>query len=226
MLYFLTAFAVAFGYLYYRKKSKKLSTTSEVNNLEGIPNRLESAIEESTLDILNCDIYMHYSQYGLTEKRGDPEWENQEFHFWLAREKFERKSLPKQFQSFDQRIFFISSDRNDISIVKREVPPEFGMEGGATKYTFVRGKGMLKIRQLARDGVIRYLRPERLDLSNLNILQDKDNYFFLLNHCDLRFIENRFYLDGESLSISEAFKNGYLMIVTSAIYEPKFGESA
>ncbi len=75
---------------------------NDEKSIEGFTGRfspeLRKKIEESTLQIMTHDLYMHYHTDDIVEDASNPEWQNQALFFWKNNEAFEKKSLPPNFE--------------------------------------------------------------------------------------------------------------------------------
>ncbi|MCJ8326259.1 MAG: hypothetical protein MJK08_04070 [Campylobacterales bacterium] len=179
---------------------------------EGVrPNTLD--IENSTIPIMTHQLYMHYEDNNLTGKIGDPEWENQALYFWCADERFERKSLPPIFKTFNKKYFYIKNANENLSLMSRKATPWFDMEGYGDKFTIMLDDQIIALRELKIDKQIEYVELVALTKDNMEILNDNGSYSFIKNSINLDVSNDSLIYKDQKISISEAFFKNLLVII-------------
>lgn len=174
---------------------------------------LKKKIEESTLQFMTHDLYMHYYTDDIVEDASNPEWQNLALFFWKNNEAFEKKSLPPKFDGLEKKAFILNKLPESVTVSAGKVIPWFGMPGGGTKYFFSRNSKEIKIKELADDGSLSYVEIINLTDSNADVLSNHDNYFFIIDNETIRFENGRFYNNGRLIAFADAVEmDGILLI--------------
>lgn len=173
----------------------------------------KESLEKSTIPLTIDELFMHYWRPNLVCKdKNDPEWENMVVFFWKAEEPFPKKSLPPFFEAF-QKKYFLLNNSDEISHMAGETEPWFGMPGGGEKHVCMIGEEEISIPELHKRGIATYIKQVELTDDNLEILSDRDNYFFLIDARITPYRDGNFYLGGQPISISDAYSIGGIHIV-------------
>ena len=171
-------------------------------------------IDKSTILLRTGQLYMHYWTDNLVcTDRNDPEWQNKVMFFWKAEEPFPKKSLPPEFETFKTRHFLFGGDTSNISLQVGQAMPWFGMPGLGEKHVCEIDGQKVTIPELNELGLVEYIEQVELTTDNLDILTNRDNYFFLIDDRITPFQNGNFYLKGKSISIDLAYSIGGIHIV-------------
>lgn len=174
----------------------------------------KNRIESSIILLRTGQLYMHYWTDNLVcTDRNDQEWQNKVMFFWKAEEPFPKKSLPPIFESFEIKHFLFQGDTSNISLQVGQAMPWFGMPGLGEKHVCEANGEKLTIPELYKMGIVEYIEQVELTDKNLNILTDKENYFFLVDERITPFHNGSFLLQGKPISISLAYSIGGIHIV-------------
>ncbi len=174
----------------------------------------KESIEKSTILLRSGQLYMHYWTDNLKcDDRNDQEWQNKVMFFWKAEEPFPKKSLPAYFQSFDVKHFLFEGDTSGISLKIGQAMPWFGMPGLGEKHVCEINGEKVTIPELNKMGLVQYIEQVNLTNENLNILNEKEEYFFLIDERITPFQNGSFYLKGNPVSISVAYSVGGIHII-------------
>ena len=203
-------FKKLFGIKAKSSEGKKSNVSSEPSSNK---DDLDELIEKSTIQIMTHQLFMHHIQSNLEFKPNDQNWKNQEIYFWNADEKFEKKSLPPEFKSYEEHYFIVNEIPKELQLNSGSVMPWFGMEGNGTKFFFSLKNAEIPLRELAKKRVIQYVEISELSAENAAILKDRENYFWLMNTKVIEYENNSFQHKGKAISISHAFKIGGLQII-------------
>tara|TARA_Y100001978_G_C23572883_1_gene375079 strand:- start:41 stop:742 length:702 start_codon:yes stop_codon:yes gene_type:complete len=171
-------------------------------------------IEKSTILLRTGQLYMHYLTDNLicTDKN-DQEWQNKVMFFWKAEEPFPKKSLPPIFETFKVKHFLFEGDTSDISVQVGQAMPWFGMPGLGEKHVCEMNGEKVTIPELTKLGKVNYIEQINLTNDNLEILTDKENYFFLIDERLTPFKNGNFYLNEKPIPISLAYSVGGIHII-------------
>ena len=171
-------------------------------------------IEKSTILLRTGQLYMHYWTDNLicTDKN-DQEWQNKVMFFWKAEEPFPKKSLPPIFETFKVKHFLFEGDTSDISVQVGQAMPWFGMPGLGEKHVCEMNGEKVTIPELNKLGKVNYIEQINLTNDNLEILTDKENYFFLIDERLTPFKNGNFYLNEKPIPISLAYSVGGIHII-------------
>ena len=171
-------------------------------------------IEKSTILLRTGQLYMHYWTDNLicTDKN-DQEWQNKVMFFWKAEEPFPKKSLPPIFETFKVKHFLFEGDTSDISVQVGQAMPWFGMPGLGEKHVCEMNGEKVTIPELTKLGKVNYIEQINLTNDNLEILTDKENYFFLIDERLTPFKNGNFYLNEKPIPISLAYSVGGIHII-------------
>jgi len=171
-------------------------------------------IEKSTILLRTGQLYMHYWTDNLicTDKN-DQEWQNKVMFFWKAEEPFPKKSLPPIFETFKVKHFLFEGDTSDISVQVGQAIPWFGMPGLGEKHVCEMNGEKVTIPELTKLGKVNYIEQINLTNDNLEILTDKENYFFLIDERLTPFKNGNFYLNEKPIPISLAYSVGGIHII-------------
>ena len=171
-------------------------------------------IDKSTILLRTGQLYMHYWTDNLVcIDRNDPEWQNKVMFFWKTEEPFPRKSLPPVFESFKIRHFLFTGDTSKFSLLVAQAMPWFGMPGLGEKHVCEINGQKITIPELNKLGLVEYVEPVELNSENLDILIDKENYFFLIDEKMTPFQNGNFYLKGNVIPIDVAYSIGGIHII-------------
>ena len=172
------------------------------------------SVDKSTILLRASQLYMHYwTDHLVCEDRNDQEWQNKVMFFWKAEESFPKKSLPPIFETFKVKNFLFVGDTSNISIQVGQAMPWFGMPGLGEKHGCEINSQKMTIPELNKLGFVEYVEPVELTNENLNILTDKENYFFLIDDRITPFQNGSFYLKGKPISIDVAYSIGGIHII-------------
>ncbi|MFD0975397.1 hypothetical protein [Salinimicrobium gaetbulicola] len=171
-------------------------------------------IEKSTILLRTGQLYMHYWTDNLicTDKN-DQEWQNKVMFFWKAEEPFPKKSLPPIFETFKVKHFLFEGDTSNISVQVGQAMPWFGMPGLGEKHVCEINGEKVTIPELNKLGKVNYIEQIDLTNDNLEILTDKENYFFLIDERLTPFKNGNFYLNEKPIPISLAYSVGGIHII-------------
>ena len=176
------------------------------------PNKIDWLINDSILTFLPRDLYMHYSDSNTKKDQYDPSWQNQGVFFWMNDEPFERKSLPEFFESFQKKLFIFHEVPDYIELVSVKAMPWFGMPGNGDKYCLRYDENPITLDEALKLNIIKYVEIIELNFENLSILNDRDNYFFLINP-EVKYENGLFYLKGEKMALAELYQKKKLKII-------------
>lgn len=171
-------------------------------------------IEKSTILLRTGQLYMHYWTDNLicTDKN-DQEWQNKVMFFWKAEEPFPKKSLPPIFETFKVKHFLFEGDTSNISVQVGQAMPWFGMPGLGEKHVCEINGEKVTIPELNKLGKVNYIEQIDLTNDNLEILTDKENFFFLIDERLTPFKNGNFYLNEKLIPISLAYSVGGIHII-------------
>lgn len=184
----------------------------EASPQSGEKNLLE-LIDDSPLQIMDHDLYMHHLNEDLLPIPTDPIWQNQALFFWLWDETFERKSLPPEFNDFPKRYFVFVNPHEGLAIQTSEAIPWFGMEGKGLKHAVHFMGGTIALQELAEKKVIQYVEWIDLTEKNADVLQKRGEYYWWMDPKTTAFKDNSFHFMGEAVSISQAYDREGLYLV-------------
>jgi hypothetical protein len=171
-------------------------------------------IDKSTILLMPTQLYMHYWTENLICKDpDDQEWQNKVMYFWKAEEPFPKKSLPPIFETFKVKNFIFSGDTSNIALQVGQAMPWFGMPGLGEKHLCQINNKKITIPELYELGVIEYVEPVELTSNNLEILTNKEEYYYLIDDRITPFHNGNFYLDGKPIPIYIAYSVGGVHIV-------------
>jgi hypothetical protein len=177
-------------------------------------------IDKSTILLRTGQLYMHYWTDNLfCADRNDPEWQNKVMFFWKAEEPFPKKSLPPEFQNFKIKHFLFSDDTSKIAVQVGQAMPWFGMPGLGEKHVCEVNGGKVTIPELHKLGLVEYVEQVDLTNNNLDILTNKDNFFFLIDERITPFHDGSFYLKDKPIPIDVAYSIGGIHIIKKAKLE-------
>jgi hypothetical protein len=170
-------------------------------------------IDKSTILLRTGQLYMHYWTDNLVcTDRNDPEWQNKVMFFWKAEETFPKKSLPPEFENFKTRHFLFGGNTSNISLQVGQAMPWFGMPGLGEKHVCEMNEQKVTIPELSELGLVEYIEQVELTADNLDILTNREDYFFLINDKITPFQNGNFYLKGKPISIDLAYSVGGIHI--------------
>jgi len=171
-------------------------------------------IDKSTILLRTGQLYMHYWTDNLVcTDRNDPEWQNKVMFFWKAEEPFPKKSLPPEFETFKTRHFLFGGDTSKISLQVGQAMPWFGMPGLGEKHGCEINGQKVTLPELNELGLVEYIEQVELTADNLDILTNREDYFFLIDDKITPFQNGNFYLKGKPISIDLAYSIGGIHIV-------------
>lgn len=178
-------------------------------------NILEEAVNNATLKTLTHPLFMHYYDENLVADPANPAWQNQGIFFWSAKESFERKSLPEEFKKLEERHFIVNDVPEEISFLQGTVMPWFGMPGGGTKYYFSESQNEIPIQNLIQSNALTYVELIELTETNTEILNDRSNYYLLLDGDSMRYdpAGDAFYFNNKKTTLGGAYLLGGIRII-------------
>ena len=180
----------------------------------------KQGIDKSTILLRTGQLYMHYWTDNLfCTNRNDQEWQNKVMFFWKAEEPFPKKSLPPEFQSFKIKQFLFSGDTSKIDFQVGQAMPWFGMPGLGEKHVCEVNGEKVTIPELNKLGLVEYIDLVELTNKNLDILTNKDKYFFLIDERITPFQNGSFYLKDKPIPIEAAYSIGGIHIITETKLE-------
>lgn len=180
----------------------------------------KESINKSTLLLRANQLYMHYWTGNLVnEDPANQEWQNTVMFFWKAEEPFPKKSLPPVFETFETRNFLFAGDTSQISLQVGQVMPWFGMPGLGEKHVCEIDAQKVTIPQLNKLGLVEYVEQVKLTDGNLEVLTNREEYFFLMYSRVVVFKENNFYLKGKIIAIDTAYSIGGIRLMKKATLE-------
>ncbi|KQX11547.1 glycohydrolase toxin TNT-related protein [Flavobacterium sp. Root420] len=177
------------------------------------PNKIDWLINDSILTFLPRDLYMHYSDSNTKKDQYGPSWQNQGVFFWMNDEPFERKSLPEFFESYERKLFIFDKFPDYIELVSAKAIPWFGMPGEGDKYCLRYEENPINIEEALKLNIIKYVEIIDLNFENLSVLNDRDNYFFLINP-EVKFENGLFYLNGKKMALAALYQKKKLKVIT------------
>jgi hypothetical protein len=199
-----------------KKGDKFISTHDNIGYkiLRNLTEKQKSKIESSIILLRTGQLYTHYWTDNLVyTDRNDQEWQNKVMFFWKAEEPFPKKSLPPIFQNFEIKYFLFQGDTSKFSVQVGQAMPWFGMPGLGEKHVCEINGDKVTIPELYKLGFVEYIEKVELTDKNLDILTDKENYFFLIDERITPFYNGNFHLQGKPISISFAYSVGGIHII-------------
>jgi len=183
---------------------------SQSDNMETreLSRALSEKLEKSIIPLWVGQLYMHYYNEATVVNYSNPEWQNQGLYFWTLEEPFPNKSLPFTFEKMEKKIFRISKESPTF---QGTAMPWFGMPGGGLKMGFGDSGAPTPIKEMYQKGYIEYIEIVDLSDENADILSDSENYT-LIGNDNITFQNHFFYLDGKSISLTEAYRKGTVSI--------------
>jgi hypothetical protein len=171
-------------------------------------------IDKSTILLRTGQLYMHYWIDNLAwADRNDPEWQNKVMFFWKAEEPFPKKSLPPEFETFKTKHFLFQGDTSKISLQVGQAIPWFGMPGLGEKHVCEMNGQKVTVPELNKLGLVEYIEQVELTNENLDILTNREDYFFLIDERITPFQNGNFYLKGKPVPIDVAYSIGGIHII-------------
>lgn len=175
------------------------------------------AIQQSTILLQVSQLYMHYWTDNLVcEDPNDQEWQNKVMFYWKAEEPFPKKSLPPEFETFEKKYFLFTGAAANIQQVIGQATPWFGQPGLGTKHWCELNGRKLTIPELNQMGVVTYVKLVTLTEANLEVLKNRDDYFFLVDERITPFQNGDFQLDGIPVPIDIAYSVGGIHLIQKA----------
>ncbi|MDX6180873.1 hypothetical protein SGQ44_01815 [Flavobacterium sp. Fl-77] len=184
----------------------------EENKFE--PNKIDWLINDSILTFMPRELYMHYWDNNTEKNLQDPSWQNQGVYFWNNNEPFERKSLPDFFENFEKKLFVFHEVPDYISLVSAKAIPWFGMPGEGDKFCLRYDDHPITLEEAHKLNIIKYVEIIELNYENLGVLNDRDNYCFLIDPKEVTFENQLFYLNGEKISLAELYQKKKLLVLS------------
>jgi len=180
----------------------------------------KNSIEKSTILLRASQLYMHYWTDNLIcEDPNDQGWQNKVMFFWKAEEPFPKKSLPPEFENFKVKHFLFEGDTSKISVQIGQATPWFGMPGLGEKHVCELNSKKMTIPELNELGIVEYFEQIELTENNLNILTNKEEYFFLIDERITPFQNGSFQLKGKPIPISVAYGIGGIHLIKKSKLE-------
>jgi len=204
-----------FRKLFGKKTETKKTVDNDNSNITGkkFSVELKQRIEQSRLQLMTHELFMHYWTDNLTEETENPEWQNQTVFFWKFKELFEKKSLPPNFKELEKKYFIVNGLPDNINVSSGQVMPWFGMPGGGTKYLFQTSDKQIQINDLAMNNEISYVEVVELSDSNSDILTKLEDYFFLMDTTMINFDRGKFYFEQKQIPFADAVEIGGLELI-------------
>jgi hypothetical protein len=171
-------------------------------------------LQTATIPVMVAPLFMHYLADDLVRNgAGDQNWLNQVVFFWKAEEPFPKKSLPAIFETYKTKHFVFIGTNDDFTISVGRAAPWFGMPGLGDKHFCTINNEKMPIPELQKLGIVQYVEQTELTAENLDILQQKEAYFFIVDERMLTFEHNNFYLEGNIIPIDVAYSIGGIHLV-------------
>ena len=174
----------------------------------------QTKIDKSTILLRASQLYMHYwTDHLVCEDPDDQDWLNKVMFFWKAEEPFPKKSLPPIFETFKVKNFLFTGNTSIISLKGGQVMPWYGMPGlGEKLFCEINGQ-KITIPELNKLGLVDYVDFIELADDNVDILTNREDYFFLIDNRITPFQKGNFYLNGTPIPIYVAYSIGGIHIV-------------
>ena len=177
-------------------------------------------IDKSIILLRTGQLYMHYWTDNLVcADRNDQEWQNKVMFFWKAEEPFPKKSLPREFEVFKVKHFLFQGDTSKISLLVAQAMPWFGMPGLGEKHSCEINGEKVTIPELSKLDLVEYIEHIELTNENLDILTNKEDYFFLIDDRITPFQNGNFYLKENIIPIDIAYSIGGIHIIKKTTLE-------
>lgn len=177
-------------------------------------------IDKSTILLRTGQLYMHYWTDNLVcTDRNDQEWQNKVMYFWKAEEPFPKKSLPREFEAFKVKHFLFQGDTSKISLLVAQAMPWFGMPGLGEKHACEINGQKVTIPELNKLGIVDYVEIVELTEENLDVLTNREQYFFLIDSRITPFSNGNFYLNKKPIPIETAYSIGGIHIIKKTTLE-------
>jgi len=174
------------------------------------------AIQQSTILLQISQLYMHYWTADLVcEDPDDQEWQNKVMFFWKAEEPFPKKSLPPEFETFEKK-YFLFEGVSGVEVLIGKAAPWFGQPGLGDKHVCVIDGRKVTIPELNKKGLVTYVRMVSLNEANLDVLKNREDYFFLVDERITPFQNGNFQLDGIPIPIDVAYSVGGIHLIQKA----------
>lgn len=178
-------------------------------------NKIDWLINDSILTFMPRELFMHYFDGSTVKDLQNPSWQNQGIYFWKEKEPFENKSLPELFEKMERKLFVINEGPDYITMASGKAMPWFGMPGGGDKFFFRYDETTtVTLEEAQKLDIIRYVEIVELNYDNLSILNDRDNYCFIIDPKEVKFENQLFYYDGEKISLAELYQKKKLLILS------------
>ncbi len=185
-----------------------------------LSDKQKNSIEKSTILLRTGQLYMHYWTDNLIcEDPNDQGWQNKVMFFWKAEEPFPKKSLPPEFENFKVKHFLFEGDTSKITLQVGQATPWFGMPGLGEKHVCELNSKKVTIPELNKLGIVEYFEKIELTENNLNILTNKEEYFFLIDERITTFQNGSFQLKGKPIPISAAYEIGGIHLMKKSKLE-------
>ncbi len=178
------------------------------------------SIDKSTILLRASQLYMHYYTDNLVcTDKNDPEWLNKVMFFWKAEEPFPKKSLPPVFETFKIKNFLFVGDVPNVTLQVAQAMPWFGMPGLGDKCVCELNGEQITIPELNKLGVVDYVEPIALTNFNLEVLFNKEEYFWLIDDRMTPFKNGSFHLNDKPIPIDVAYSIGGIHLVKKSTLE-------
>ena len=178
------------------------------------------SIYKSTILLRASQLYMHYYTDNLVcTDKNDPEWLNKVMFFWKAEEPFPKKSLPPVFETFKIKNFLFVGDVPNVTLQVAQAMPWFGMPGLGDKCVCELNGEQITIPELNKLGVVDYVEPIALTNFNLEVLFNKEEYFWLIDDRMTPFKNGSFHLNDKPIPIDVAYSIGGIHLVKKTTLE-------
>ena len=198
----------------FEKEIETTANEAEIVESKFEIDKIDWLINDSILTFLPRELFMHYWDGVTIKDMQDAAWQNQGIYFWKEQETFEKKSLPPHFQDLNSKLFVFNKVPDYISLASGLAMPWFGMPGGGEKLFFRYEGNPITLEEAERLGAIKYVKITDLNFDNLSILNDRDNYQFLVDPNEVTFQNQIFYLNEKEISLAALYQKNKLKIIS------------
>jgi len=180
----------------------------------------KDSIEKSKILLRASQLYMHYWTDNLVcEDPNDQTWQNKVMFFWKAEEPFPKKSLPPEFEAFKVKHFLFEEANSNVSMQIGQATPWFGMPGLGEKHVCELNSKKVTIPELNKLGIVEYYEQIELTTNNLDVLTNKEEYFFLIDERITPFMNGSFQLKNKPIPINVAYSIGGIHLIKKSKLE-------
>lgn len=183
-----------------------------------LPENLKEKITASTLDVMTSQLYIHnWTDHFAYDDPNDQDYQNPLIYFWKVTEPFAELMSSPVLETYTARNFVFTVNNKNVIIKQGTVIPWPGMQGGGEKYFCEIFGEKIPVPDLEKIGIIEYIKPVELSNVNIEILTNKEQYFYLADNM-ISFKNNRFYLRNKPVSLELAYEIGAVNIVQKMNY--------